>query len=124
MGSITHLSGSTNRTEPSWLCRKKAADYQRAALTATDLRIQLRYLHLARLWHEMAREAERKTNGSPCPRWGSGYHPDAASKAQQFFALSRQAEPEQSDDLEMLCRSIPRFFMAGDAPELIGRTKD
>jgi hypothetical protein len=64
MGSITYLSGSTNKTEPSWLCRKKATDYQRAALTATDLRIRLRYLHLARLWHEMAREAERKTNGS------------------------------------------------------------
>jgi hypothetical protein len=84
MGSITYLSGSTNKTEPSWLCRKKATDYQRAALTATDLRIRLRYLHLARLWHEMAREAERKNEWLVCPRRGSGYHPDAASKAQQF----------------------------------------
>ena len=36
----------------------------RTALTTTDHNIRHRYLHLAKLWHEMAREAERKTNGS------------------------------------------------------------
>jgi hypothetical protein len=65
MTSITYLNGSTNKSEAIWLCRKNATDYQRAALTATDLPTRLTYLHLAKLWQEMAREAERKTNGSP-----------------------------------------------------------
>jgi hypothetical protein len=69
MGSITYLNGSTNKAEASWLCRKKATDYQRAALTATDLPTRLTYLHLAKLWQEMAREAERKTKGLS-PRGG------------------------------------------------------
>jgi hypothetical protein len=64
MSSITYLNGSSSETEAVRLCRKKARDCQRVALTTTDHNIRLRYLHLAKLWHEMAREAERKANCS------------------------------------------------------------
>jgi hypothetical protein len=64
MPSITYLNGSSSETEAVWLCRKKARECPRTALTTTDHNIRHRYLHLAKLWHEMAREAERKTNGS------------------------------------------------------------
>ena len=64
MGSIIYLNGSANKTEASWSCRKKATNYHRAASMATDPRMRLRYWHLAKLWHEIAGEAERKTNGS------------------------------------------------------------
>src|ERR1700740_1014865 len=64
MPSITYLNGSSSETEAVRLCRKKARECQRVALTTTDHNIRLRYWHLAKLWHEMAREAERKANFS------------------------------------------------------------
>ena len=82
--SITYLNGSSNETEAVRLCRKKARDCQRVALTTTDHNIRLRYLHLAKLWHEMAREAERKANCSSSSDGKLGsYFPDAVSEAQQ-----------------------------------------
>jgi hypothetical protein len=64
MPSITYLNGSARQTDAAWLCRKKARECQRTALTTADPEVRLRYLHLAKLWHEMAREAERKANCS------------------------------------------------------------
>jgi hypothetical protein len=64
MLSITYLNGSPRQTDAAWLCRTKAQEYQRAALTTTDPKVRFRYLHLAMIWHEMAREAERKANCS------------------------------------------------------------
>jgi hypothetical protein len=64
MASITYLNGSSSETEAVRLCRKKARDCQRITLTTTDHIIRLRYLHLSKLWHEMAREAERQANCS------------------------------------------------------------
>ena len=64
MTSITYLNGSSSESEAVRLCRQKARDCQRTALASTDHEIRVRYWHLAKLWHEMAREAERKTNGS------------------------------------------------------------
>jgi hypothetical protein len=57
MTSITYL----NDVE---LCRQKARECQRTALISTHHGIRARYWHLAKLWHEMAREAERKANGT------------------------------------------------------------
>ena len=65
MPSITYLNGSSSETEAIRLCRTKARECQRVALTTTDHSIRLRYLQLAKLWHEMARDAERKANCSP-----------------------------------------------------------
>jgi hypothetical protein len=93
MGSVTYLHGSTKKPEASWLCRKKATDYQRAALTAPDLRIRLRYSHLARLWHEMAREVERKTNGLSPPDGGAVIIPMRLQKRSN--ARSEQIEAER-----------------------------
>ena len=62
---MTYLNGSPRETDAAWLCRTKARGCQRAALTTTDHNIRLRYLQLAKLWHEMARDAERKANCSP-----------------------------------------------------------
>jgi hypothetical protein len=64
MTLITYLDGSSTVTEPIRLCRRKARECQRAALTTTDPNTRLRFLHLAKLWTEMADEEERKTNGS------------------------------------------------------------
>jgi hypothetical protein len=64
MTPITYLNGSSSETEPVRLCRRKAIDCQRSALTTTDPNIRLRFLHLAKLWREMADEAARRTNGS------------------------------------------------------------
>jgi hypothetical protein len=41
------------------LCHRKAADCQRNAMTAEDSSVRQRYFHLAKLWREMGREAER-----------------------------------------------------------------
>ena len=57
MTSITYLSDIQ-------FCREKARECQRTALTSTHQGVRVRYWHLAKLWHEMAREAERKTNGT------------------------------------------------------------
>ena len=81
---MTYLNESPRETDAAWLCRTKARGCQRAALTTTDHNIRLRYLHLAKLWHEMAREAERKANCSSSSDGKLGsYFPDAVSEAQQ-----------------------------------------
>jgi hypothetical protein len=41
------------------LCHRKAADCQRNAITAEDSSVRQKYFDLAKLWGEMAREAER-----------------------------------------------------------------
>ena len=63
MTPITYLNGSSNETEAVRLCRRKAMDCQRTALTATNPNVRLRYFHLAKLWREMADDAVRRTNG-------------------------------------------------------------
>jgi hypothetical protein len=55
MTSITYLNGSSSESEAVRLCRQKARDCQRTALASTDHDIRVRYWHLAKLWHEMAR---------------------------------------------------------------------
>jgi hypothetical protein len=64
MTPITYLERSASQIEPIRLCRRKAIECQRTALTTTDPNIRLRYLHLAKLWREMADEAERRVSGS------------------------------------------------------------
>ena len=64
-------SRSSSKTEPVRLCRRKAVECQRTALTATNPNVRLRYFQLARLWREMAEEAARRTNGSS-PSKGQG----------------------------------------------------
>jgi hypothetical protein len=64
MTSITYLNGSFSRNEAVRLCRQNARECQRAAFASTNHDIRVRYWHLAKLWHEMAREAERKANGT------------------------------------------------------------
>jgi hypothetical protein len=59
MTSITYLDGSANeKNEAVRLCRKKATECQRTALTTSDPMVRLRFLHLAKLWREMADEAD------------------------------------------------------------------
>ena len=60
----TDLNGNSE-TESIRLCRRKAIECQRTALRTTNSNVRLRYFHLAKLWSEMAHEAERRTNGSP-----------------------------------------------------------
>ena len=64
MTPITYLNGSYTETERVRLCRRKATDCQRTALTTIDPNLRLRYSQLANLWRELADEAERRTNGS------------------------------------------------------------
>ena len=64
MTPITYLDGSSTDNDPARLCRRKAMDCQRTALTTADPRVRLRYLHLATLWREMAEEAERRPNNT------------------------------------------------------------
>jgi|ERR1700734_425091 hypothetical protein len=49
-----------NETKASRLCRRKAADCQRQAMTAVDPTARQRYFHIAKLWREMADQAERE----------------------------------------------------------------
>ena len=66
MTSITYLDGSANeKNEAVRLCRKKATECQRAALTTSDPLVRLRFFHLAKLWREMADEADQRTNKPP-----------------------------------------------------------
>jgi hypothetical protein len=65
MTPIIYLSGSSSETDAVRLCRKKAMDCQRIALSTSDPKVRLRYIHLAKLWREMAGEAERSTNAAP-----------------------------------------------------------
>jgi hypothetical protein len=71
MTRITYLHGSPSETEPIRLCRRKAMEYQRTALTTTDPTVRRKYLHLAELWREMADEAKRRMNASS-PHEGKG----------------------------------------------------
>ena len=71
MTRITYLHGSPSETEPIRLCRRKAMEYQRTALTTTDPTVRLKYLHLAELWREMADEAKRRMSASS-PDEGKG----------------------------------------------------
>jgi hypothetical protein len=71
MTRITYLHGSPSETEPIRLCRRKAMEYQRTALTTTDATVRRKYLHLAELWREMADEAKRRMNASS-PHEGKG----------------------------------------------------
>ena len=71
MTRITYLHGSPSETEPIRLCRRKAREYQRSALTTIDPTVRRKYLHLAELWREMADEAKRRTNASS-PYEGKG----------------------------------------------------
>jgi hypothetical protein len=49
-----------NETKASRLCRRKAADCQRLAMTTGDPTARKRYFHIAKLWREMADQAERE----------------------------------------------------------------
>jgi len=49
-----------NETNASRLCRRKAADCQRQAMTTDDPTARKRYFHIAKLWREMADQAERE----------------------------------------------------------------
>ena len=60
MSSISYLDGSSGETEASRLCRKKARDCLRTALTAANPATRLRFLHLAKMWREMADGAEQQ----------------------------------------------------------------
>jgi hypothetical protein len=55
------LSDETNGNR---LCKKKARDCQRVALTAAkDPKVRLAFFHLAKMWREMADEAEQEAGG-------------------------------------------------------------
>jgi hypothetical protein len=54
------LSDETNGNR---LCKKKARDCQRDALTAKDPKVRLAFFHLAKMWREMADEAEQEAGG-------------------------------------------------------------
>jgi len=71
MTRITYLHGSPSETEPIRLCRRKAMEYQRTALTTTDPTVRRKCLHLAELWREMADEAKRRMSASS-PYEGKG----------------------------------------------------
>jgi hypothetical protein len=58
--TIPYLYGSSGETDASRFCREKARDCQRAALTVTDPKFRLTFLHLAKLWHEMANARSKK----------------------------------------------------------------
>ena len=61
MTSIRYPTSSSDETNASRSCRKKARDCQRAALTAKDPKVRLAFSHLAKIWREMAREADQET---------------------------------------------------------------
>jgi hypothetical protein len=60
MSSISYLHGSSGETDASRFCREKARDCQRAALTTTDPKFRLTFLHLAKLWREIADARSKK----------------------------------------------------------------
>ena len=61
--TITHLHGTLGETDASRFCLEKARDCQRAALTTTDPNFRLTFLHLAKLWREMADARSNKREG-------------------------------------------------------------
>jgi hypothetical protein len=54
MPSISYFARSPRETNTCRLCRKKASDCQRIALTTEDPRARRMYLQLAKLWREKA----------------------------------------------------------------------
>jgi hypothetical protein len=63
MTSISYLHGSSGKTNASRFCREKARDCQRAALTTTDPNFRRTFLHLAKLWSELADARSNKREG-------------------------------------------------------------
>ena len=61
MTSVRYPNSSSNETNSNHWCQKKARDCQRAALTAKDPKVRLVFWHLAKMWREMADEAEPET---------------------------------------------------------------
>ena len=61
MTSISYPNSSSDETNPSPWCQKKARDCQRAALTAKDPKVRLVFFNLAKMWREMADETEPET---------------------------------------------------------------
>jgi hypothetical protein len=82
------VNGSSSETESVRLCRRKAIECQRTALTTIDPTLRHRYLHLAKLWREIANEAERRTNGSSLSKQGgvvlSFKKPDKRSSERRY----------------------------------------
>jgi len=60
MTSTRYLHGSSGETDAKRFCREKARDCQRAALTTIDPHFRLMFLHLAKLWREMADARSKK----------------------------------------------------------------
>jgi hypothetical protein len=60
MTSTSYLHGSSGETDASRFCREKARDCQRAALTVTDPKFRITFLHLAKLWHELGNARSKK----------------------------------------------------------------
>jgi hypothetical protein len=58
MTSISYFAPSPEKTSAGRLCRKKARDCQRTAMTSEDPKVRRVYLKLAELWREMASVAE------------------------------------------------------------------
>ena len=63
MTLLTRFNAS-RETEPVRLCRKKAMECRRNALTATNPAVRMMYLHIAKQWNEMAEYAKRRSNGT------------------------------------------------------------
>ena len=61
MTLITSLNRSTSEPEPVRLCRRNARECQRTAMITTNPVIRETFFHLAKLWREMADEAEQRT---------------------------------------------------------------
>ena len=59
MTSIRYPNSSSETNPNRWY--QKARDCQRAALTAMDPKVRLVFWHLAKMWREMADEAEPET---------------------------------------------------------------
>jgi hypothetical protein len=63
MASISYPTSSSVETNASRLCKEKARGCQRVALTANDPKVRLAFFHLAKMWREMADEAEQEAGG-------------------------------------------------------------
>jgi hypothetical protein len=61
MTSLSYPNSSSDETS-RW-CQKKARDCQRVALTAKDPKVRLVFSQLAKMWREMADEAEQEAGG-------------------------------------------------------------
>jgi hypothetical protein len=61
MTSIRYPNSSPDETNASRWYLKKARDCRRAALTAKDPKVRLVFFNLAKMWREMADEAEPET---------------------------------------------------------------